>query len=45
MVSLVQPDGAIREYSFTVTGYDALGVSNVLASGTSSDVSFIVPMN
>ena len=45
MVSLVQPDGATREYDFTVTGYSTLGVGQVLASGSSNDASFIVPMS
>ena len=44
-VSLVQPDGAERSYQFAVTGYDAQGVSTQLASGTSDDATFIVPMS
>ncbi len=45
MVSLVQPDGAVREYDFTITGYNDLGVSQVLSTGTSNDATFIIPMN
>lgn len=43
-VSLVQPDGAAREYRFTVTGYDIDGTPSTLAEGTSDDATFIVPM-
>jgi len=44
-VSLVQPDGAERHYDFTVTGYDIQGVAMVLASGSSDDATFIIPMS
>ena len=40
-----QADGAERSYQFTVTGYDPQGVSTQLASGTSDDATFIVPMS
>ncbi|MEQ8901678.1 MAG: hypothetical protein RID11_20685 [Roseovarius sp.] len=44
-VSLVQPDGAAREYSFAVTGYDVNGDATELATGTTNDQVFIVPMS
>ncbi|HVL20208.1 MAG TPA: hypothetical protein VM422_04370 [Amaricoccus sp.] len=45
IVALVQPDDASRAFDFRITGYDQLGVPQPIASGRSSDQTFIVPLN
>ena len=44
-VSIVQPDGAAREYTFAVTGYDVNGTATEIARGGADDQVFVVPLN
>jgi hypothetical protein len=44
-VALVQPDAASRAFDFRITGYDVTGAPQPIASGRSSDQTFIVPLN